>query len=210
MKKVFTLLFVAMMGLCSWADDDVTFDFDNNYHQLFPTLPGVSSNNSHDGDFTEATTTVLEGVSLTVSAGLEGEPANCICDTYGFPCLLMCSGTLTITAPEGKAITNVLIPPVRTSWYGYNMPNWGTLTFYMDTSGNMDLRWKGITDSLVFTIGGRNPFRSFVVTLSEGVNNIRSMKADSLKSNAIYNLQGQRMMATKKGLYIINGKKVVK
>jgi hypothetical protein len=36
------------------------------------------------------------------------------------------------------------------------------------------------------------------------------MKADAMKSDAIYNLQGQRMMATKKGLYIINGKKVVK
>jgi hypothetical protein len=36
------------------------------------------------------------------------------------------------------------------------------------------------------------------------------MKADALKSDAVYNLQGQRVMATKKGLYIINGKKVVK
>jgi hypothetical protein len=208
MKKVFTLLFVAMIGLCSWADDYVTFDFDNNYHQLFPTLPGVSSNTSHDGDFTEATTTVLEGVSLTVSAGLEGEPANCIWDT--FPRLRMCSGTFSITAPEGKVITNVFIPPTRTSWYGENMPNWGTLTFYMDTSGNMDLRWKGITDSLAITIRGETRLGIIVVTLSEGVNNISSMKTDALKSNAIYNLQGQRMMATKKGLYIINGKKVVK
>ena len=207
MKKVFTLLFVAMMGLCSWADDYVTFDFLNNYRQLFPTLPGVSSNNSHDGDFTETTTTVLEGVSLTVSAGLEGEPANCICDTYGFPCLLMCSGTLTITAPEGKVITNILIDG---SWRDDNFFNPGSLTCMINTAGELSIHWKGITDSLVFTIGGRNPFRSFVVTLSEGVNNIRSMKADSLKSNAIYNLQGQRMMATKKGLYIINGKKVVR
>ena len=80
----------------------------------------------------------------------------------------------------------------------------------MDTSGNMDLRWKGITDSLAITIRGETRLGIIVVTLSEGVNNISSMKTDALKSNAIYNLQGQRMMATKKGLYIINGKKVVK
>jgi hypothetical protein len=49
-----------------------------------------------------------------------------------------------------------------------------------------------------------------MIDFTAGANNITSMKADAMKSDAIYNLQGQRMMATKKGLYIINGKKVVK
>jgi hypothetical protein len=49
-----------------------------------------------------------------------------------------------------------------------------------------------------------------LIDFTTGANNISSMKADALKSDAIYNLQGQRVMATKKGLYIINGKKVVK
>ena len=49
-----------------------------------------------------------------------------------------------------------------------------------------------------------------LIDFTAGANNITSMKADAMKSDAIYNLQGQRMMATKKGLYIINGKKVVK
>ena len=96
MKKVFTLLFVAMMSLCGWAEE-VTFDFDNNYQQLFPTLPGVSATNSNDGDFLNDTTTVLNGVSLTVSAALEGKTANRIWS--GSPRLRMYSGTLTITAP---------------------------------------------------------------------------------------------------------------
>ena len=105
MKKIFTLLFVAMMGLSSWAEE-VTFDFDNNYQELFPTL-GVSSNESHDGDILNDTTTILNGVSLTVSAALEGKTPNRIWGSS--PRLRMYSGTLTVTAPEGKTITSLAI-----------------------------------------------------------------------------------------------------
>lgn len=67
----------------------------------------------------------------------------------------------------------------------------------------------------VYTITGmgsvyKENFQLYLIDFTTGTNNISSMKADALKSDAIYNLQGQRVEATKKGLYIINGKKVVK
>lgn len=75
------------------------------------------------------------------------------------------------------------------------------------------------TDALevgeVYTLTGmgsvyKETIQMNLIDFTTGANNISSMKADALKSDAIYNLQGQRVMATKKGLYIINGKKVVK
>ena len=45
-----------------------------------------------------------------------------------------------------------------------------------------------------------------VVTTTTGIQNV---KADDLKNATIYNLQGVRMQNVQKGLYIVNGKKVV-
>jgi hypothetical protein len=158
MKKVFTLLFVAMMSLCGWAEE-VTFDFDNNYQQLFPTLPGVSSNDSHDGDFLNDTTTVLNGVSLTVSAAAEGnKTANRIWS--GSPRLRVYSGTLTITAPAGQAITKMVFDQGK--WNDNNTANEGSLS----SAG-----WEGNTASVVITIAGNTQLRSIVVTVSDGSDN---------------------------------------
>lgn len=153
MKKIFTLLVVMMMGICGWAQE-VTFDFDNDYQALFPTLAGVSSNDSHDGDFTEATTTTVDGVSVTVSAAVEGNKnANRIWEKS--PRLRMYSGTLTITAPEGKNVTNLAI--TQGKWAANNSANEGTLS---STS------WEGNTHELVITIAGNTQFKSIVVTVA--------------------------------------------
>ena len=82
----------------------VYFDFDANYATLFPTLKGTSSDVSHDGDFTEATTsTAVDGFTVTVSAANEGaSAANRI--WHSDPRLRMYSGTLTI---KGKGIKQI-------------------------------------------------------------------------------------------------------
>ena len=61
--------FVASVGFAQ-----TTFDFDNDYKTLFPDLPGVSTTESHDGDFNEATTCTVDGIAVTVSAKEEGNP----------------------------------------------------------------------------------------------------------------------------------------
>ena len=176
MKKIFTLLVVMMMAVCGWAQE-VTFDFDNNYQALFPTLAGVSSNDSHDGDFTEATTTTVDGVSVTVSAAVEGNKnANRIWEKS--PRLRMYSGTLTITAPEGKNVTNLAI--TQGKWAANNSANEGTLS---STS------WEGNTHELVITIAGNTQFKSIVVTVAGG-------DVDNRKATTIEFAEGYETRAT--------------
>lgn len=101
MKKILRLSLVAILSLiCGTGFAQTTFDFDNDYATLFPSLPGTSSNDSHDGDFTEATTCSIDGISITVSAKTSGNNENRIWSSS--PRLRMYTGTLTIAAPEGK------------------------------------------------------------------------------------------------------------
>ena len=75
MKKQLRLLLAGLFVMLAGgvSAQGVTFDFDNDYAKLFPTLAGTSANDSHDGDFTEATTsTAIEGFTVTVSAKDEG------------------------------------------------------------------------------------------------------------------------------------------
>ena len=96
-------LLFAVIGLGAQAQG-VTIDFDNDYSTLFPTLAGTSSNDSHDGDFNEATTsTAVSGYTVTVSAKAEGvSNANRIWSSA--PRLRMYSGTFTVS---GANITKI-------------------------------------------------------------------------------------------------------
>ena len=66
----------------------------------------------------------------------------------------------------------------------------------------------------VYTITGmgsvyKENFQLYLIDFTAGSANINTLKRER-QNGAIYNLQGQRVEATKKGLYIMNGKKVVK
>ena len=52
-------------------------------------------------------------------------------------------------------------------------------------------------------------YQLYPISFTSGSSNITTVKADAA-NNVIFNLQGQRVNSTAKGLYIINGKKVVK
>ena len=126
----------------------VTFDFDNDYAKLFPTLAGTSANDSHDGDFTEATTSIpVEGFTVTVSAKDEGvSNANRIWS--GAPRLRMYSGTFTVT---GKGIKKIEFE----SNDKFNV-----------TAGSGTLEgkvWTGEADEVVFTIGGNTQLKKIVI-----------------------------------------------
>ena len=49
---------------------------------------------------------------------------------------------------------------------------------------------------------------TFQVT-AEGTDGIKDIKADATSDSPIYDLQGRRVEKTTKGLYIVNGNKVV-
>lgn len=134
-----------------------TFDFDKDYKTLFPNLPGVSSMESNDGDFNEATTCTVDGIAVTVSAKEEGNPnANRIWTSSAR--LRMYSGTLTIQAPEGKQITKIDI--AQKKWNANNKVDNGTI----DNKGN----WTGFANKVVYSIAGNTQIKTMTVTLSEG------------------------------------------
>lgn len=153
MNKILRYSFVALLAMIfgnSYAAEGTSFLFDQNYSTLFPTLKGTSSNESHDGDFTEATTsTSVDGFTVTVSAADEGaSAANRI--WQNIPRLRMYSGTLTV---KGKGIKQIVFHINGTKKFNLT-PSTGTLT---------DMVWKGETDEVVFTVGGTTQLSSLTI-----------------------------------------------
>ena len=52
-----------------------------------------------------------------------------------------------------------------------------------------------------------HPVKGFA--LSDFVNGIKAVETQKAESNVIYNLAGQRISKMQKGIYIVNGKKVL-
>ena len=158
MKKLLRYsLSVIFAFVASVSFAQTTFDFDKDYKTLFPGLPGVSSTESNEGDFNEATTCTVDGIAVTVSAKEEGNPnANRIWTSS--PRLRMYSGTFTIQAPEGKQITKIDI--AQKKWNAnYKVDN-GTI----DNTGN----WTGSANKVVYSIAGNTQIKSMTVTIGEG------------------------------------------
>lgn len=158
MKKLLryslTLVF-ALVASVGFAQ--TTFDFDNDYKTLFPSLPGVSSTTSNEGDFNEAATCTVDGIAVTVSAKEEGNPnANRIWTSSAR--LRMYSGTLTVQAPKGKQISKIEI--AQKKWNANNKVDNGTL----DTKGN----WTGSANKVVYSIAGNTQIKTMTVTLDNG------------------------------------------
>ena len=162
MKKTlrFVLLSVMTMLVASaFAQKTVTFDFDNDYQTLFPTLAGVSSNDSHDGDFTEATmSTPVENVMVMVSPDEEAKTASRIWGTS--PRLRMYSGTFAVTSMDGSNISKI-------EFTGHNT------NFNMTAiTGNLDGKtWTGSDQTVMFMVSKNTQISSIVVTLGEGGDN---------------------------------------
>ena len=158
MKKLLRYsLSVIFAFVASVSFAQTTFDFDKDYKTLFPGLPGVSSTESNEGDFNEATTCTVDGIAVTVSAKEEGNPnANRIWTSSAR--LRMYSGTLTIQAPEGKQISKIEI--AQKKWNANTKVDNGTL----DNKGN----WTGSANKVVYSIAGNTQIKTMTVTLGEG------------------------------------------
>ncbi len=148
-------LFFALVASVGFAQ--TTFDFDNDYKTLFPSLPGVSSATSNEGDFNEAATCTVDGIAVTVSAKEEGNPnANRIWTSSAR--LRMYSGTLTVQAPEGKQISKIEI--AQKKWNANNKVDNGTI----DNKGN----WTGSANKVVYSIAANTQIKTMTVTLGNG------------------------------------------
>lgn len=182
MNKILRLSLVAILTLiCGAGFAQTTFDFDNNYATLFPNLPGTSSNDSHDGDFTEATTCTIDGISITVSAKTSGNNENRIWSSS--PRLRMYTGTLTITAPEGKNLSGIEFNAGK--WNANNTVDNGELSVVGNSA-----TWTGSSNSVVLSIAGNTQFKSIAVYLEgetvEPTATIKYKKADKIESGKEY------------------------
>ena len=123
-----------------------TFNFDNDYEELFSNLKGGLSSGDYtkedyndSGDFKVAQTATKEGIELTVSPAEEGKAPNRLWNVT--PRLRMYSGTLTISAPSASKIKVVTFTGHDTN---FNItPSVGTL------SGKV---WEGDAETVVFTV----------------------------------------------------------
>lgn len=139
------LTLLAFMGLTLSAQ--TTFDFDNDYATLFPSLTGTSANGVSDGDFTVSTTsTAVNGFTVTVSAADEGVTnANRIWNAS--PRLRMYSGTLTITGSGIKSIEF----------------DWGKGNITTSTGELKGTVWTGSANEVVFNVLGNTQIKSIII-----------------------------------------------
>lgn len=154
MNKILRISMIAVLALiANFSFGQTIFNFDNDYKTLFPDLPGVSSSDSHEGDFTKATTCTVDGIKVTISKKTSGTNENRIWSSS--PRLRMYSGTMTIEAPEGKKISNISFEQAK--WAASNNSDVGTLT---------EGKWKGDANKVVVTIAGNTQIKSLTVTLA--------------------------------------------
>lgn len=172
--SVLSLLLMLVTGINAQS----VFNFDNDYATLFPTLPGTSSNDSHDGDFTEATTSVaVDGITVTVSAK-DPNSSNENRVWYSSPRLRMYSGTLTVTAPEGKNITAI-------TFTGHSS------NFNLTTeTGTLDGKeWAGSANEIVFNVLKNTQISTMTIALDgqvvEGIENTPETAYTVAKANEL-------------------------
>ncbi len=217
MNKILRLTFVALLAMVSnmgfAADKDVTIDIFHDGVKLFG-LKGTSTNSLSDGDFTEAKTATVDGVSLTVSASTSNTP-NRLWDYYEMENgekvyggqLRFYGGTLKFESKDKKIKKIVFVQPENTKqqkWYDMTVDN-GTIAkqTYTNDEGTND-----VTFTLTAGKGIQCRINSVVVTVDDPTAGISSVEK-SQKPSVRYNLAGQKVGADYKGVVIENGKKVV-
>ena len=199
MNKILRISMIAVLALiANFSFGQTIFNFDNDYKTLFPDLPGVSSSDSHEGDFTKATTCTVDGIKVTISKKTSGNNENRIWTSS--PRLRMYSGTMTIEAPEGKKISDISFE--QTKWAESNNSDVGTLT-----AG----KWKGDANKVVVTIAANTQIKSLTVTLAgtvityTDVPSVKDLLANYTKATSNLNLK----LTNAKVLYVNNYKGTV-
>ena len=87
-----------------------------------------------------------------------------------------------------------------------NLGNWYPATgpdFVVNDEGNFTVYFRPNADGDEFW------FEGYIYCNYNGTTGINSIFAEAVENGKVYNLQGQKVQKTQKGLYIVNGKKVV-
>ena len=150
------------MSTAIFAQKTVTFDFDNDYQKLFPTLKGVSSGSGDsyvaDGDFTEPTTsTQIDGVDVRVAPVEDAKTPSRIWKSS--PRLRMYSGVFTVTSLEG--------PITKIEFTGHDT-NFNLMAVPADECTLDGKVWTGSTSCATFLVVSNTQISKIVVTLGGG------------------------------------------
>lgn len=168
MKSLRLSILSMLLMMCGMASAQIaTFDFDNDAKTIFPTITGVSSSDSHDGDFTVETTSVdVNGVTVTVSPKSSGSNENRLWGTA--PVLRLYSGTLTIKS--SKTFRQVVFSNLATNASliaNNNTVSTGELSEVKEQKGNT-VTWTGEATELVVTIAGNTQIGKIQVFEEQG------------------------------------------
>lgn len=148
------LSFLTIMSTATFATiKTVTFDFDNDYQTIFPTITGVSSSDSNAGDFPAdgILSADMDGIVLAIAAAEDAKNPDRIWNSS--PRLRMYSGYFILTATKGDYIKKVEFEAPK-----FNLTSLdGTLT---------EKVWTGnVLGALTFIVGGNTQIKKMVVTL---------------------------------------------
>ena len=155
MNKILRISMIAVLAfIANVSFGQTVFNFDNDYNTLFPDLPGVSSSTSKDGDIKKATTCIVDGIKVTISAK---DPSNNNENRIwsSSPRLRVYSGTITVEAPEDKKISKI----------AFDTKAWGS-TNKADVGNLAQNLWTGDANKVVFTIGKSTTIKTMTVTLA--------------------------------------------
>ena len=150
MKKLLLSILALFMSVCMFAGE-VVFDFDNDIKTLFPAL-GESSNDSHDGDFTEVTTAKIGDISFTVMPA-QGGTANRIWGSS--PRLRLYSESFIIES-SGAPITYIKFT---------GNTNWNVSVDIGELSGK---EWTGNANKITFAVSKNTQISKVEVSTEAG------------------------------------------
>ena len=128
---------------------DVTFNFNAANH-------ATSSNNDNAGDITADEVNTVDGVTMVITPS-EGDVPNRYWSTNNGPQLRMYGGKMTLTAPEGKAITKIEIEK-GSKWSENN-------TFNGEAAA--EATWEGNSTNVVLAVAANSQMNKVIVTLAD-------------------------------------------
>lgn len=149
----------------SFAQTEVTFDFDNGDAALFG-LPGESCNadeaagieESTAGNITEAVTATKDGISITVYPG-EGDASHANRIWNNTPKLRLYSGSLKVS---GSGITKIEFA------YKKDKFDFTPSTGELSATSNKSSVWTGEADEILFVCGSSTQIDKMVITIGGG------------------------------------------
>ena len=190
--------------------EDLTFEEGKAYQYVFTPTFDFENNN---GNWAEgATTFTMDGIMLEGTKNAKY--------TSGQLRIGNKIGSFTLTAPEGKSIVNINIKVLKDDVIGL-ISSTGEVAMTKvvkqgeDESANVLYSiwtWTGNSTEVSFDLSEKDKimqrnlgFINVSITEATGINTVSTVA----KNAVIFNMAGQRVMNAQKGLYIINGKKVV-